>query len=317
MKKMLAVLICGAIGLSSFSVVPGDHAVAKGFDKNIVGSPKLAVLVDGRKVQFQGGDPISENGRVQVPLRGVGEALGAKVEYDGGGKKVKYTKEEKTIVLTLGSKQAIVDGREVSMDTTAKAVKGRTYVPLRFVSENLGETVSWDQVGNWVWIGSNEVPDIADVTILKDLSPYKKYFNKDDKRYELLKNNGQDFLKVRLIDKSQFPIQMGNKTIYDIYLVKDGNENRIQVRYKGGYGLGLYLLTENSEPRERVPANGLGEVKQADGTKIANYYISFVGDKMLLKDGDWKQFSIKDFDYICFRSYHEEDSVHLLVNPFK
>lgn len=317
MKKMLAVLISGVIGLSSFNVVPSASTADKGFDKNIVGSPKLAVLVDGRKIKFQGGDPISEDGRVQVPLRGVGEALGAKVDYDKAEKKVKYVKGNKSIVLTIGSKQAIVDGRIVNMDTSAKAVKGRTYVPLRFVSENLGEYVSWDQVGNWVWVGSDEVPDIADITTLKDLSPYKKYFQNDDKRYELLKNNGQDFLKVRLFDKSQFPIQMGNKTIYDIYLVKDGNENRIQVRYKGGYGLGLYLLTESSEPRERVPANGLGEVKQADGTKIANYYVSFVGDKMLLKDGDWKEFSIKDVDYICFRSYHEEDSVHLLVNPFK
>lgn len=43
-------------------------------EADAVGSPKLAVLVDGRKVKFQGGDPIFEQGRVQVPLRGIGEA---------------------------------------------------------------------------------------------------------------------------------------------------------------------------------------------------------------------------------------------------
>lgn len=317
MKKLVVLMLCGALGMSVGAVPQMKNfqtAVAK---EAIVGSPKLAVLVDGRKVKFQGGDPVSENGRIQVPLRGIGEALGANVEYDGAEKKVTYTKDNKSIVLTMGSKQASVDGQSVAMDIAAKAVKGRTYVPLRFVSENLGEAVEWDSVGQWVWIGSKEVPDITKVTELEDLSPYKKYFKNDDKGYELLKINGEDFQKVRLLDKSELPIQMGNKIIYDIYLIKDGNENRIQVRYKGGYGLGLYLLTDNSESRERVPVNGLGEVKQSDDSKIATYYISFIGDKISINDEHWKKFSSKDFDYICFRSYRGEDSIHLLVNPFK
>lgn len=314
MKKFLAVLLLMVVGAGLLQTESKIQAAKK----NIVGHPELAVLVDGRKVIFQGGDPVMEDGRVQVPLRGIGDALGAEVKFDGAAKEVTYTKSDKSIVLTIGSKQAMVDGKAVTMDAEAKAVKGRTYVPLRFVSENLGESVSWDQAGQWVWIGSKEVPNIADVTELEDLSAYRKYFKNDDEGYRLLKNNENEFTKVRIINIDHLPLQMGNNTIYDIYLVKDENDHRIRIHYKGsGTGLEFFLLTNNFEPRKRTPKNGLGEVKLADGTKLADYYISFIGDKTLVKDEDWRMFSIEDADYLCFRSYFDEDSVHLLVNPFK
>ncbi|MGV2643373.1 hypothetical protein GNF86_18355, partial [Clostridium perfringens] len=152
--KILVIAIISTTWIGFYDPIPIEADSA-------VGGPKLAVLVDGRKVKFQGGDPVFENGRVQVPLRGIGEALKAEIGFSG--KKVTYMKDGKSIALTLGSKEAVVNGKNVTMDTAAKAVKGRTYVPLRFVSENLGVPVNWDGVGNWVWIGSKEVPDITEV----------------------------------------------------------------------------------------------------------------------------------------------------------
>src|SRR5690606_13212493 len=136
MKRWIVLLLCGVIGVSMLHWEGNVEAASE--LGPVIGSPQLAVLVDGRKVKFQGGDPVMENNRVQVPLRGIGDALGAKVDFSD--KTVTYLKGEKSIVLTLGSKVAVVDGQNVTMDTAAKAVKGRTYVPLRFVSENLGES---------------------------------------------------------------------------------------------------------------------------------------------------------------------------------
>lgn len=314
MKKFLAVLLLMVVGAGLLQTESKIQAAKK----DIVGHPELAVLVDGRKVIFQGGDPVMEDGRVQVPLRGIGDALGAEVKFDGAAKEVTYTKSDKSIVLTIGSKQAMVDGKAVTMDAEAKAVKGRTYVPLRFVSENLGESVSWDQAGQWVWIGSKGVPNIADVTELEDLSAYRKYFKNNERNNLMNKHVNEEFTKVRIFEKKQFPLQMADSTIYDIYLIRDGNDSRIRVHYKGrGTGLELFFLTETFEPRLRVPENGLGEEKMDDGTRLADYYISFIGDKMIYKDKNWGDFTIEDVDFICFRSYYDEDSVHLLVNPFK
>uniref|UniRef100_UPI001902A37A copper amine oxidase N-terminal domain-containing protein n=1 Tax=Paenibacillus bouchesdurhonensis TaxID=1870990 RepID=UPI001902A37A len=105
MKKWITVLIFGAVAFSTFQFADTVEAAS---------GSVITVLVDGRKVKFQGGDPVMENNRVQVPLRGIGEALGAKVDFSE--KNVTYLKGEKSIVLTLGSKVAVVDGQNVTMD---------------------------------------------------------------------------------------------------------------------------------------------------------------------------------------------------------
>ncbi|MDD3427568.1 MAG: copper amine oxidase N-terminal domain-containing protein, partial [Caldisericia bacterium] len=45
--------------------------------------------------------------------------------------------------LTINNKTADVNGRKVQLDVAPIIVKGRTFVPVRFVSENLGASVEW------------------------------------------------------------------------------------------------------------------------------------------------------------------------------
>lgn len=307
-KKMVVSFLAAAL------LLPGVEAVSaavKEFDKNIVGSPKLAVLVDGRKVKFQGGDPVSEKGRVQVPLRGVGEALGAEVDYDEAGKKVKYTREGKSIVLTIGSKEAVVDGRVITMDTAAKAVKGRTYVPLRFVSENLGETVKWDGVGNWVWIGSQEIPHITEVTELEDIKPYRHYYE----GYEYMsQSDGNDLDFARIVDGDTMPVQLTKLTIMDMWMVTDGENDGIRVRFKGANKLTIFFLQGNGDIRRRDAY----VVDQGDGTYIGQFPIVSSPDNHYKYGKDWRNYSIKDADYLLFQvTSYPDDSIRLFSNPFK
>ncbi|MCR4428409.1 MAG: DUF4352 domain-containing protein [Caldiserica bacterium] len=50
---------------------------------------------------------------------------------------------ERTIELTIDSKTMLVDGSPVEMDVAPFIKEGRTFVPLRFVSEQLGANVAW------------------------------------------------------------------------------------------------------------------------------------------------------------------------------
>ncbi|WP_234404756.1 stalk domain-containing protein, partial [Paenibacillus bouchesdurhonensis] len=72
MKKLMTVFLLGAVAFFTFQFAETVEAAS---------SSVITVLVDARKVKFQGGDPVMENNRVQVPLRGIGEALGAKVDF--------------------------------------------------------------------------------------------------------------------------------------------------------------------------------------------------------------------------------------------
>ncbi|MCW2276932.1 stalk domain-containing protein [Heliophilum fasciatum] len=129
----------------------------------------ITVYLDGKKLAFTQ-DPVIRDDRVLVPLRGIFEALGATVQWDGNVQKVTATKEKTTLWLIIGSASAQKDGQEMLLDRPAEIIEGHTMVPLRFVSESMGCNVRWDDKSCSVWIKTenmNVIPDepIAGVTV--------------------------------------------------------------------------------------------------------------------------------------------------------
>ena len=88
--------------------------------------------------------PILVEGRTVLPLKIIGDQLGATVAWDPGDKKITYTTELVVIELWVGKKVAWVNGKEVPLDVAPFLKNNRTLVPLKFVSENLGAKVAWD-----------------------------------------------------------------------------------------------------------------------------------------------------------------------------
>jgi uncharacterized repeat protein (TIGR02543 family) len=88
--------------------------------------------------------PMIKDDRAFLPARFVAESLGAEVLWDAEAKTVTIQKENTKIVLTIGEKDAEINGETVVSDVAPFIENDRTYLPLRFVSENLGATVSWD-----------------------------------------------------------------------------------------------------------------------------------------------------------------------------
>src|SRR4028119_1464133 len=113
---------------------------------------QITVLLNGRPVYFGGVPPIEVGGRVLVPLRGVFEALNATVDYDAAARTVLANRGETQVQLTIGSRQASVNGQVQMLDVPAQARLGRTLVPLRFISEALGAQVRWSGAQRTVYI---------------------------------------------------------------------------------------------------------------------------------------------------------------------
>jgi hypothetical protein len=82
-------------------------------------------------------------GHTVIPLRGVFDHFGAKLSYNGKTEEVTIEINNKEIVLKIGSNKAIVNGKEIKMDTKAIVENGRTLIPLRFVGEKLGYKIEW------------------------------------------------------------------------------------------------------------------------------------------------------------------------------
>ncbi len=104
----------------------------------------ITVIVDGAALALDV-PPVQIAGRVLVPLRGIFERLGAQVVFDPVAQTVTATRDAVTVVLRLGSREARINQRIVLLDIPPLALRGRTMVPLRFVSEALGARVDWDE----------------------------------------------------------------------------------------------------------------------------------------------------------------------------
>ena len=88
--------------------------------------------------------PIIKNSRTMLPVRFVAENLGATVGWDGATSTVTVTTDTTKIELVIGASTAKVNGVEVTLDSPAFIESSRTYLPVRFVAENLGAEVAWD-----------------------------------------------------------------------------------------------------------------------------------------------------------------------------
>lgn len=84
------------------------------------------------------------NGRTMLPIRIIAEALGASVEWEGLEQKVLVLKDGMEIVITIDSDVALVNGDVINLESSAFVENDRTYLPLRFISENLGADVNWN-----------------------------------------------------------------------------------------------------------------------------------------------------------------------------
>ena len=97
------------------------------------------------------------NDRTMLPARFIAENLGATVEWDGEKQLVTITgktekQEDVIILITIGSDYAKVNGEDVKLDSPAFVENDRTYTPIRFISENLGATVEWNETEQTVTI---------------------------------------------------------------------------------------------------------------------------------------------------------------------
>lgn len=109
--------------------------------------------------------PVLQDGTTLVPLRIISENLGATVEWNASTKTVTVNKEDKTIVLTLGSKTAKVNNEVVTLAVAPQIISNTTMLPIRFVSEQLNCDVLWDSKTQTVYVTEKGVkPVLPDTT---------------------------------------------------------------------------------------------------------------------------------------------------------
>jgi len=115
---------------------------------------QINVYVNNEKIEFDV-NPILENGRTMVPLRGVFEKLDAKVDWNKNIMQVVIKDGNNEIAMMLDKNKVLVNGEIKDIDTPTKMINSRTFAPLRFIGETLGHDVRWDESTGNVYITKN------------------------------------------------------------------------------------------------------------------------------------------------------------------
>ncbi len=96
--------------------------------------------------------PYIKGDRTYVPMRYLGEILGAEVVWDDAARTVTLTKGDTTVVFTIGSTSYTVNGEAKTADVAPEIANDRTMLPARFVAEAVGAVVGWDAATQTVLI---------------------------------------------------------------------------------------------------------------------------------------------------------------------
>ena len=122
---------------------------------------KTTAIMNGIKTSINdaGTKPFKVSGKTVLPLRFVGEKMGGKVKYVSDNQPITMSYGNTRVEFKLGDKKMkVISGSKtqtITLDVPAQKVKGKTYIPLRAISQALGFDVYYKQDGSAEYIVVN------------------------------------------------------------------------------------------------------------------------------------------------------------------
>ncbi|WP_229263621.1 C40 family peptidase [Cohnella cholangitidis] len=114
------------------------------------------VYIDGKKLEFAA-RPVVKNGTTLVPMRSIFEAQGAEISWENDTRTVTATKNGTTLTYRIGDTSAYLNKERVPLTQPGTIIGGFSMVPLRFISETMGDLVKWHAYSNEISISSSKV----------------------------------------------------------------------------------------------------------------------------------------------------------------
>lgn len=261
------------------------------------------VNVNGNKVLMQN-SPFNENGNIYIPLRAVADNLGATVTWSAEDETATIKSGTATITQRIGSNKVHINSKEVELSAPALLKNGVTYVPVRFITESLGGTVSFDNKNNIIdlkielpkdggqkydtlgrSIRTDNLPSNADMYsyILKGVPNefYEMYFrwNNPNGTWKITPVEGKDYTKPSTTKNQEWGTDSNIKQWSEMV------EKNLNLRLNTDY-ITVNQDWKNSLLNIYYSASGLDYY--VDGyTKELNEYIQYMKDNHLIIEGDY------------------------------
>lgn len=188
---------------------------------------EISIIIDGTALVFSDDDGmgvpfIDSAGRVQVPIRKALEKIGATVSFEtdpGSGERNILISKDKSVIKLIAEDEIMRVSTDTLylLDSAPHIIAGRTYMPIRAVSEVLGYSVSWDGASRTVRIEENQDTPLPQPAVTPvgqfELPQYKV---KEGDKPEIIVNHGYIYYLGENNDimQTSFADLTKSKTIY-------------------------------------------------------------------------------------------------------
>jgi hypothetical protein len=189
------------------------------FSLHLLAAQPIRLVVDGKDITSLT-SPVVENGRTLVPIRFVAEELGAEVSWNQKDRRVTIRKDNQLVSMKIDSRLVLHQGEEKQynlIDVAPKIINGRTFVPLRFISNAFGIGIEWDGTERIVHVDSSKTSDVEPFFNIKisTLNSGQVITGKTDLQIEPMEDNlsGGKEIRYLLLDPNTsegFIIARGN-----------------------------------------------------------------------------------------------------------
>ena len=110
-----------------------------------VGDKNVRVKKDGKEKALElDTAPFIYDGSTMIPLRGLMEEMGMSVDWDGKFQKIEVYDDNTDMELFIEDDRAFINSERYNVSVAPMIKDSRTFIPLRFMSEQMGYKVYWD-----------------------------------------------------------------------------------------------------------------------------------------------------------------------------
>lgn len=142
MKKTISIILIVLL-LTNLSVLASDieyTALYVGSNKAFVNDVEQQIDTENPDVRV-----FVENNRSYVPVRFISESYNGTVEWVQETQTINITFIDRTISLTIGVPEIIINGEKKALDVAPIIREGRTFLPLRACTEAIGKEVFYSK----------------------------------------------------------------------------------------------------------------------------------------------------------------------------
>lgn len=210
------------------------------FSGSVFAARNIKIFVNGNEIKSDVA-PFIKDSRTLVPIRFISESLKYKVSWDEKNRVVSIDKDGLDLKLKIDSKDVKINNVNKTTDVAPIIKDNRTFVPIRFISENFGLNVNWDDKTSTVTIDNSKY-DLSSLTneekeYVKLITNYKEIIaNIMNETKSYLFENANKYTNEQLIAKIKEANELMDQNLRSI------NSINVPERFKESHNLLLEYL---------------------------------------------------------------------------